>query len=377
MFLFDRELPSRQVVTHQYYKLLSVPRNASLGDIKTKFKKLAFVYHPDKGGDPTKFSLLREAYEVLSDPKKRRFYDQHGDAGLEHLQESTQPHRPPTTSSIVLSLPLDEFYTGVVKKIPYSRTVICMNCAGKGSQFTISCANCSGTGIAETTYRVGPMVFQNRGTCEMCLGSGESFSPTDQCSECLGQRTVRAQKELDVCVKPGTPVGHKLTFADAADQEPGRDTGDLVVVLQEAPHSNFRRVGDDLVTSLQVSLATALCGDSSSLELLDGQCITVQPPADYIIKPGTIGSIPGKGMPCFGREGSGTLYLKFHIYFPKSLPPRSRQLAKLLFPSEDDAPPASATPVIWTVASPEDLPQSETQEVVPLGENDVEGCRHQ
>ena len=62
MFLFDHELrPSHQVVTHKYYKLLNVPRNASLVDIKTKFKKLAFIYHPDKGGDSAKFSLLREA----------------------------------------------------------------------------------------------------------------------------------------------------------------------------------------------------------------------------------------------------------------------------------------------------------------------------
>ena len=260
MFLFDRELrQSHQVITHQYYKLLDVPRNASLVDIKTKFKKLAFVYHPDKGGDPTKFSLLREAYEVLSDPKKRRFYDQYGDGGLEQLQESAQPRQQPTMSSIVLRLSLGEFYTGVVKKIPYSRTVICMNCAGKGSRLTISCTNCSGTGIAETAYRVGPVVFQNRGTCEVCVGSGESFLPTDQCPDCLGQRTVRVQKDRDVCVKPGTPVGHKLTFADSADQEPGRDTGDLVVVLQEEPHSSFRRVGDDLITLLQVSLATALC----------------------------------------------------------------------------------------------------------------------
>jgi len=73
MFLFDQNiLHSRQAVTHKYYKLLDVSRNASLADIKTKFKKLARVYHPDKGGDPTKFSLLREAYEVLANPTNQK-----------------------------------------------------------------------------------------------------------------------------------------------------------------------------------------------------------------------------------------------------------------------------------------------------------------
>jgi DnaJ-class molecular chaperone len=177
-----------------------------------------------------------------------------------------------------------------------------------------------------------------------------------------------------VCVQPGTPVGHKLTFADGADQEPGRDTGDLVVVLQEEedPHSSFRRFGDDLVASFQVSLATALCGDSSRLELLDGQCITIQPPSNYIIKPGTIGRIPGKGMPCFDREGAGTLYLKFQISFPDSLPTRSRQNDEVVsLPSEK---------VEWTVASTEDLPQLETKEGMRFfstNEDDVEGCRQQ
>ena len=162
MFLFDRE-HSHQTLTHKYYKLLDVPPNASAGDIKAKFKKKAVIYHPDRGGDPAKFALLREAYDVLFDLKKRKFYDQHCDAGLEHLQETAKPRRRAATSSIVMTLPLSEFYTGIEKKIPYSQTVICLNCAGKGSRSTISCTNCSGTGVAETTYRVGPMILQNRG----------------------------------------------------------------------------------------------------------------------------------------------------------------------------------------------------------------------
>jgi DnaJ family protein A protein 2 len=383
MFLFDRPpVQPRQAPTHKYYKLLDVPLNASLVDIKAKFKKKAFVYHPDKGGDPTKFALLREAYEVLSDTKKRKFYDQHGDAGLEHLQETEKPRRRAATSSIVMTLPLSEFYTGVEKKMPYSQTVICMNCAGKGSRSTISCTNCSGTGMAETTYRVGPMVFQNRGTCGVCSGSGESFSSSDRCSECLGQRVVRAQKELDVCVKPGTPTGHRITFVDAADQEPGVETGDLVVVLQEEPHSIFKRIGEDLIASVPVSLSAALCGDSSSFELLDGQFINIQPPPDYIIKPGTIGSIPGKGMPCYKGDGRGTLYLKFKIVFPEQLPPRSRQLVKLILPGGGESTKASLSEVVtWTVASSKDLPHSQHEEeevrFFSPGENEIEGCRQQ
>jgi len=227
------------------------------------------------------------------------------------------------------------------------------------------------------------MVFKNHGTCGVCSGSGESFPSGDRCSECLGQRVVRVQKELDVFVKPGTPTGHRLTFVDAADQEPGRDTGDLVVVLQEEPHSVFSRFGDDLVASVQVSLATALCGKATPLELLDGQYITIQPPPDYIIKPGTIGSIPGKGMPCYNREGRGMLYLKFEIDFPENLPPRSRQLAKLILPDDESTKTSLSEVVTWTVASSKELPQSQSQHqeegvrFFSPGEDDIEGCRQQ
>ena len=384
MFLFNNPpLPSRRTLTHKYYTLLDLPVTASSGDIKSQFKKKAFGYHPDRGGDPTKFALLRQAYEVLSDSKKRSFYDQHGDAGLEDLQESEQPRRRGAASSIVMTLPLNEFYTGVEKKMPYSQTVICMNCAGKGSRTTISCTNCSGTGTAETAYRVGPMVFQNSGPCEVCAGSGESFSSSDRCPECLGNRVVRANKELDVCVKPGTPPGHRFTFVDAADQEPGLDTGDLVVVLQEEPHPRFKRIGDDLIASVSVSLSTALCGAPSSFEFLDGHYLTIQPPPDYIIKPGTIGRIPGKGMPVYEGKGRGTLYLKFDIVFPEQLPPRSRQLAKLILPvtNEDTATPL-ADVVTWTVASTDDLPQARRHQedgvrFFSAGDHDVEGCRQQ
>jgi len=177
-------------------------------------------------------------------------------------------------------------------------------------------------------------------------------------------------------------MGHRLTFVDAADQEPGRDTGDLVVVLQEEPHSVFSRVGDDLVASVPVSLSTALCGESSFLELLDGQYITIQPPPDYIIKPGTIGSIPGKGMPYYDRDGRGTLYLKFQIVFPENLPPRSRQLVKLILPVSDENTKASLSEVVtWTVASSKDLPHSQHEEeevrFFSPGENEIEGCRQQ
>ncbi|MBA7683950.1 Chaperone protein DnaJ [subsurface metagenome] len=326
MFLFDREpLHSRRTTTHKYYQLLDIPRNASPADVKTNFKKLAQVYHPDKGGDPAKFVLLREAYEVLSNPKKRRLYDQHGDAGLEQLQDAERHQRPPTSSSIVLDLSLSEFYTGVSKQIPYSCTVICMNCAGKGSRSTISCAKCAGTGVAENTYQVGPMVFQNRGPCGACSGAGERFSVADRCPDCRGQRVVRVKKTLDVCVQPGTPVGHKLSFADAADQEPGRDTGDLVVVLQEEPHSIFRRVGDDLVASIDVSLATALCGESTSLELLDGQSITLEPPPRLYYQTGNHRKYSRKRNALFraASRGGDTLSAISNFFSPKPSSPES------------------------------------------------------
>ena len=387
MFFFDRDpsLSSRNTPTYKYYKLLEVSRDASREEIKKNFKKLAQVYHPDKGGDPTKFALVREAYEVLVNPKKRRFYDQHGDAGFE--QNSPHPHRPPTTSSLVLTLSLSEFYGGVTKQIPYSRTVICMNCAGKGSRSSISCNECGGTGMGENTYRVGPMVFKNRGPCEACGGSGDRFSDADRCPDCRGRGVVRKEKTLDVCVKPGTPRGHKLRFAEAADQEPGRDAGDLVVILQEEPHSLYRRIGDDLVASIRVSLGTALCGTPETLELLDGQSLTLAPPPNFIVKPGTLGCLPGKGMPRFERPGeAGTLYLQFHISFPQTLPLRSRQIAQLIFPFDEDGEEiltrsSSAEIVRWDEAEPDALLSlegaSENTGFLSGTEDDIEGCRQQ
>merc|ERR1719230_1097988 len=137
------------------------------------------------------------------------------------------------------------------------------------------CASCGGRGAKIQTIRMGPMIQQVQKTCDECGGSGVIY------------RSIKVQETLEVHVPKGAPDGHKIHFSEKADEIPDGEAGDVVFVLQEQPHAEYKRKGDDLFIERTIALSEALCGFNMELDSLDGRKLIIKSAPGEVIKPVT------------------------------------------------------------------------------------------
>lgn len=269
-----------------YYDTLGVKPDASDSELKKAYRKLALKFHPDKNPDGAEqFKKISQvlifynshglrkkffkAYEVLSDEKKRRLYDQGGEEALQGGGGGEGFHNPfdvfdmffgggggqrgerrvkPTVHSLRVSL--ETLYKGATKKLKISRTATCKLCNGRGGPEGASkeCTDCRGRGIKVRVMRMGPMVQQVQSHCETCNGEGNIFSEKDRCKKCYGKRQYKEEEVIEVIIKPGMRDGEKITFEGKGDNVVGIDKpGDLVIVIDETEHQYFVRKNDNLI----------------------------------------------------------------------------------------------------------------------------------
>merc|ERR1719412_2677287 len=277
---------SKPVDTTGFYKSLEIEKGASESEIKKAYRKLAIKHHPDKGGDPEKFKEITRAYEVLSDSEKRSKYDRFGEDGLEgggggdpsdifesffgggggrggggrkrqKTKDVTQP----------LKVTLEQLYNGATKKMAITRQVIDKK---KGVQ---ECRDCNGRGVKVEVIRMGPMIQQMQSQCSSCGGNGKSFT------------TKQEREVLEVHIQKGSPDNHKVQFREMADEHPDADAGDVVFVLKQQEHAEFKRKGADLFIERKISLVEALCGFKMELTHLDGRKLLIKTSPGEIVKP--------------------------------------------------------------------------------------------
>lgn len=377
---------SRKPRDNKYYDLLGVATDASDSDIKKAYRKLAMKYHPDKNPEnkeeaEEKFKAISEAYEVLSDSEKRKLYDQYGEDGLRDGGgfQSRGAHSvfedlfgfgfggfgggggraqrgPQRTQDVEFQLPLtlEDFYKGKKKKLKISRKIICKGCHGKGSQkegATVTCEGCKGQGIKIVVQRLGPgMIQQMQQQCNDCGGKGEKIREQDKCKDCKGLKTTPEQQILEVEVSPGAQPGQKIPFYGYAHEEPGLETGDVVVVLvpskDEDEESNkykkqktkddsvpsmpqhsteikrlkFQRLnnGVDLITDLKISLVEALLGFKFCFKHLDDRIVVVNSPPGQIFMHDSAIVVADEGMPVPKSPKHGDLYIKLQLVLPNA-----------------------------------------------------------
>ncbi|GET03852.1 DnaJ homolog subfamily A member 2 [Rhizophagus clarus] len=272
-----------------YYEVLGVETIASEGEIKKAYRKLAMKYHPDKNPDneaSEKFKEISHAYYVLSDPEKRELYDQFGEEGLsggggtnmsaEELFASFfsfggmgggGPSRQRRGEDIVkpFHVTLEDFYNGKTTKISLQKDVVCPSCHGKGSKSgaTSKCTSCEGSGIKVAMRQIGPGMIQRINTyCTSCDGEGEVIKGS-KCKKCKGVKTLEEKKILDIFIEKGMQNNQRIVMQGEADQEPGVETGDVILVLKQKPHERFERQDNDLLTEVSISITEALCGDKA------------------------------------------------------------------------------------------------------------------
>jgi len=279
-----RGRPKKPVDTNKFYELLGVDKNASSDQIKKAYRKLAVKLHPDKGGDPEKFKEIQQAFDVLGDERKKDIYDKYGEEGLEQGGGGDGPGdifdvlsgRQRQRKSGVkkgenmvhpLKVTLEQIMKGSARTLRLTRKVIDQQ---KGVE---TCSSCGGRGAKIQTIRMGPMIQQVQKPCDVCGGNGVNY------------RQVKVQETLEVHIPKGAPDGHKVNFSEKADEIPDGEAGDVVFVLQEQPHADFKRKGDDLYIERTISLTEALCGFKMELNHLDGRKLLIKTAPGDVIKP--------------------------------------------------------------------------------------------
>jgi DnaJ family protein A protein 2 len=335
------------VDTTKLYETLEVDKDADAKEIKKAYRRLSRTHHPDKGGDEHKFKEINAAYEILSDPDKRKQYDKYGLEGVDdggaaaHGGEdlfsmffggsgrrgSAGPRKGPSVNH-PLKVSLEDLYNGKTVKLAINRKVI----VGDVSE----CTKCHGQGAIMEMRQIGPgMITQMQRTCDACSGQGNKAE------------TKTERKVLEVHIDKGSKHGQRITFRGEADEIPGMETGDINFIVQEKEHELFKRKGADLLVTKDLSLKQALCGFTWKIKQLDGRELLIKTRPGEVIQAELkddegrtlpfIKMVKDEGMPSLGNPFvKGDLYIAFHVKFPETLPKETIEQLKLILPGDDE-----------------------------------------
>lgn len=351
-----------------YYQILGVDRKASPEEVKKAYRHKAHQYHPDRGGDESKFKEINEAYQILGNPEKRAQYDQFGRAfdGAGFSAESASGgsgwdfsnfdfggvdfdlgdilgdffgsgrrasgRRRSTVRGrdigVTLEISLEESFQGVVKNIELRKLVKCDRCSGKGAEpgtGRIKCKACGGEGEVRKTHRTIFGVFSQATICPTCQGDGEY--PEQSCRECSGEGRVRKIEKISIPIPAGIESGGILRLPGKGEEGiRGGEAGDLEIRIMVKPHPIFERKGADLYSQLDVSFAQAALGASINVKTIDGQ-VELKVPEGTGAE--TIFKLKGKGMP-YSASRRGDQYVKINVRVPKKLSPKARRMLQEL-----------------------------------------------
>ncbi|MDI6828481.1 MAG: molecular chaperone DnaJ [Armatimonadota bacterium] len=349
-------------VKRDYYEVLGVDRGVSQEEIKKAYRRLARQYHPDVNkGDANAeelFKEINEAYDVLSDPKKREIYDRYGHQGLngrfagngpgfgfedfgiggfgdifdlffgsgmrtEARRKSTA--EPGADLQYELEITLEEAATGVERVIRLSKMERCETCDGAGYPPDSPpgiCPDCGGTGQTEHRRSTILGYISSVSTCSRCRGTGQIF--TNPCRDCGGQGRVRRSSEQTVNIPAGVENGLRIRIRGAGDAGiRGGRAGDLYVIVYVKPHEIFRRQGDDIICEVPISFVQAALGDTIEVPVLGGTTTLRIPPGT---QPGQVFKLEGKGMPNLDTGRRGDEHVVIRVSIPTELSAQQKEL---------------------------------------------------
>jgi molecular chaperone DnaJ len=350
-------------VARDYYGLLGVSRGASDSEIKRAYRRLARELHPDVNPDEqaqARFKEISVAYEVLTDPEKRRIVDLGGDpmetaapgngfgggfgglgdvfeaffgGGFGGASASRGPIgrvRPGSDSLLRMRLDLGECATGVTKQVIVDTAVLCDRCQGRGTNANskpIVCETCAGRGEVQSVQRSLLGQVMTSRVCPTCGGIGEVIP--DPCYRCGGDGRVRARREISVKIPAGVGDGMRVRLAAQGEVGPGGGpAGDLYVEVHEQPHDIFVRDGDDLHCTIAVPMVDAALGTMVTVDdILDGPTeLTINPGT----QPGAVTTLRGRGMPHLRTGVRGDLHAHIEVVVPARLDHQDAELLREL-----------------------------------------------
>ncbi len=354
-----------------YYEVLGVAKDASEGDIKSAYRKLAIKYHPDKNpGDKKAEELFKEAaeaYDVLSDPQKRAQYDRFGHQAFDQggagggfpgggfsnedifsrfgdvfgegfgggifdslfggggRRQGGGAQRGQDIQAKV-KLTLKEVAEGVTKKIKVRRQDTCHACDGAGGSGRQTCQTCGGSGkvrqVSQSLF--GQMI--NVVTCPKCGGMGSTFKTS--CAVCGGRGLERKEVVLSVNIPAGVGDGNYLTLRGEGNRGPRKGpAGDFLVVIEEAEDPIFRRDGANLYCEVRMPYTTVALGGSVRIPTIESE-VDLKIPAGT--QSGKTFVLRGKGLPELHGRGKGDLYVRARVRVPERLTSRQKELLEQL-----------------------------------------------
>jgi molecular chaperone DnaJ len=329
-----------------YYEVLGVERDAGETDLKKAYRRLAMKYHPDRNPDNPEaegaFKEAKEAYEVLTDPRKRGAYDQFGHAGVEAggggrggfggadvfgdvfgdifgdifgagRRGRSQVYRG-ADLRYELELTLEQAVNGDSINIEIPNHVECERCHGNGAEpgtQPVTCRSCAGQG----QIRVQQGFFSIQQTCPTCKGSGQTIE--SPCTECAGRGRVRKLRTLSVKIPAGVDSGDRIRLSSEGEAgHNGGPSGDLYVDILVARHPIFTREGQHLSCEVPVSFATAALGGTVEVPTLNGQ-VALKVPAET--QSGKVFRLRGKGVRSVRAHGVGDLMCRVQVETPVKL----------------------------------------------------------
>lgn len=354
-----------------YYDVLEVSRSATADEIKKAYRKQALKFHPDRNQEPDaekRFKEISEAYEVLSDEKKRALYDRHGKEaftgagmgggggggqGFASMEEAlrtfmgafgggmgsdpifesyfgggfggggaNRTHRQGASKRVNLNVSFEEAAKGVDKELVVSNYVTCATCHGKGAssaQGIKKCTRCRGAG----------QVHEQRGffsmsmTCPECQGEGQIIS--DPCNTCRGQGVVKDKQHVKVHIPAGVDSGMRLKMSGYGDAgQGGGPAGDLYVFITVSPHEIFEREGNDILLNLPISFTEAALGCKKEVPSVFSHTCRITIPEGT--QNGKIFRVRGEGFPNVHGQGKGDLLVKVFVETPTRLSDQQKKL---------------------------------------------------
>ncbi len=374
-----------------YYEVLGVNKNATDDELKKAYRKLAKKYHPDANPDnkkeaEAKFKEVNEAYETLSDPQKRKMYDQFGPDGPQGFNGAGGPFgggngyysytssgfdgfsdfgdlgdifssffgggfggrsntrkqngpRKGADLNLHIDITFEQAFLGVEKEIAITRNEECSVCHGTGAKPGTSvtkCPTCNGTGQIRQVQNTILGQMQTTRTCTNCHGTGEVIK--EPCDNCRGKGTVRKQPKIKVKIPAGIDDGQTVVLR--GEGEPGQKAGpkgDLYITVRLKKHSIYSRKGNNVYCDVPITITQATLGAELEIPMVDGSKEKYKIPEGT--QTGTKFTIRGKGFKSVSSSSVGDFVFTVNVQTPKRLSKEQRELLVQLARTMNEQPP--------------------------------------